>query len=276
MLEEATSTLGSAREARWLVEEASGRSATDLVLGEHVTARCGAYLSQLVGRRLAGEPLQYVLGRWAFRSLDLFVDRRVLIPRPETEQVVEWAFTELAHVLVSRPARHRPLVADLGTGSGAIALSVASETGAEVWATDASVDALDVARANLAGIGTFAATRVRMVSGWWWDALPASLRGRLDLVVSNPPYVGTGEELPHEVAAFEPAIALRSGTDGLDAIRVILGSAGEWLAPSGVVVVEMAPSQVASGCELALDGGARQVEVRSDLTGRDRAVVARW
>lgn len=276
LLEETISALGSEREARWLVEEASGLSGADLVLGGPVTARCGAYLSQMVGRRLAGEPLQYVLGRWGFRSLDLLVDRRVLIPRPETEQVVEWACAELAYVRSSRSPRHRPLVADLGTGSGAIALSVASETDAEVWATDASVDALDVARANLAGIGMFAATRVRMVSGWWWDALPGSLRGRLDLVVSNPPYVGSDEELPHEVSAFEPAMALRSGTDGLDAIRVILGSAGEWLAPSGVVVVEIAPSQVASVRALAHEGGAHEVEVRADLTGRDRAVVARW
>ncbi|GAC1600087.1 MAG: peptide chain release factor N(5)-glutamine methyltransferase [Acidimicrobiales bacterium] len=276
VLEETTAALGSAREARWLAEEAAGLSGPDLVLGGPVTARCGAYLSQMVDRRLAGEPLQYVLGRWGFRSLDLFVDRRVLIPRPETEQVVEWAFAELAHVLTCRPPRHRPVVADLGTGSGAIALSMASETDAEVWATDASSDALDVARANLAGIGTFAATRVRMVSGSWWDALPEALRGRLDLVVSNPPYVGVGEDLPHEVAAFEPAVALRSGPDGLDAIRVILGSAGEWLAPAGVVVVEMAPSQVASVRALARDAGARHVEVRSDLTGRDRAVVARW
>ena len=276
VLEETTAALGSAREARWLVEEAAGLSGSDLVLGGSVTARCGAYLSQMVDRRLAGEPLQYVLGRWGFRSLDLFVDRRVLIPRPETEQVVEWAFAELAKVLTCRPPRHRPLVADLGTGSGAIALSMASETDAEVWATDASPDALDVARANLAGIGTFAATRVRMVSGSWWDALPEALRGRLDLVVSNPPYVGAGEDLPHEVAGYEPVVALRSGPDGLDAIRVILGSAGEWLAPSGVVVIEMAPSQVASVRALALDGGARYVEVRSDLTGRDRAVVARW
>ena len=276
VLEDTTAALGSPREARWLAEEASGLSGADLVLAGPVTARCGAYLSQMVSRRLAGEPLQYVLGRWGFRSLDLMVDRRVLIPRPETEQVVEWALAELGGVLASRPPRHRPLVADMGTGSGAIALSVASETVAEVWATDVSADALDVARANLAGIGTFAATRVRMVSGSWWDALPEALRGRLDLIVSNPPYVTAGEELPQEVAAFEPAVALRAGTDGLDALRVILGSAGEWLAPSGAVVVEMAPSQVVPVRALALDGGAREVEVRSDLTGRDRAVVARW
>jgi len=155
-------------------------------------------------RRESGEPLQYVLGSWAFRSLELMVDPRVLIPRPETEQVVEVALGEIR--------RHRrPVVADLGTGSGAIALSVVAEVaGAQVWATDTSEAALAVARANLAGLAGMAATRVRLARGSWFSALPAELRGRLSVVVSNPPYVADAEvaSLPAEVAEWEPREAL--------------------------------------------------------------------
>jgi len=239
-------------------------------LDDPVTARCGAYLSQMVERRLAGEPLQYVLGRWGFRDLDLMVDRRVLIPRPETEQVVGWALDEVA--------REAELVAaDLGTGSGAIALTLARELPrATVWATDVSRDALDVARANTAGAGMWVAPRVRLAEGWWWDALPPELRGRLDLVVANPPYVADDEDLPIEVEVWEPRLALRSGDDGLDAIRAIVGTAGAWLAPGGVLVVEIAPGHEAVVVELARCGGAARADVRIDALGRPRALVARW
>ena len=273
---ETAAVLGSRIDARRLVEEASGLDRTDLVLalGDEVPARCGAHLSQMVERRLAGEPLQYVLGSWGFRRLDLMVDRRVLIPRPETEQVVEWALAEARGL-----AKADLVVADLGTGSGAIALSLALELGpdaAEVWATDVSSDALDVAQANLAGLGMWAATRVRVAEGSWWDALPETLSGRLDVVVSNPPYVPDGEELPAEVGGFEPALALRAGPDGLDAIRTILGGAPGWLARPGVLVVEVAPDQADRAVALARDAGAVRAESRADVTGRERALVAAW
>lgn len=273
---ETAAVLGSAIDARRLVEEASGLDGADLVLAldEAVPARCGAYLSQMVERRLAGEPLQYVLGCWGFRRLDLMVDRRVLIPRPETEQVVEWALAE-ARAL----AKTELVVADLGTGSGAIALSLALELGpaaAEVWATDVSTDALDVAQANLAGLGMWAATRVRVAEGSWWDALPETLAGRLDVVVSNPPYVPDDEALPAEVGGFEPALALRAGPDGLDAIRAILHGAPGWLARPGVLVLELAPDQASDAVALARAAGAVRAESRADLTGRERALVAAW
>jgi release factor glutamine methyltransferase len=273
-LADATAVLGSESEARWMVEEASGYERASLLvhLDEAVTARCGGYLSGMVKRRLAGEPLQYVLGRWGFRGLDLMVDRRVLIPRPETEEVVGWALDELRRV-----GRHELTVADLGTGSGAIALSLAHELpGAAVWATDASEDALDVARANLSGLGIWAAPRVRMVNGEWWDALPDELRGRFDLVVSNPPYVTDAEALPSEIEAWEPGRALRAGADGLDAIRVVVGGAGEWLRPGGILVVEIAPSQASQVLDLAAPAGAVRGEVRRDVHGRARALVAWW
>jgi release factor glutamine methyltransferase len=264
---------GAADEARWLCQRASGLEGQAWVEGldDAATERAVARLDAMVIRRRAGEPLQYVLGAWGFRRLDLMVDRRVLIPRPETEQVVEVALGLLA-------GRTRPIVvADLGTGSGAIALSLASElpvTGVEVWATDASPGALDVARANLAGIGR-AAAKVRLVEGDWFDALPDELRGRLDLVVSNPPYVATSDELPAEVEQWEPVDALRSGPEGLDDVRRIVGEALPWLVPGGWLVLEIGAGQAGDATALARQAGFEGVEVRPDLAGRDRILLAR-
>ncbi len=219
----------------------------------------------------AGEPLQYVLGRWGFRTLDLMVDRRVLIPRPETETVVEVALAELDRL----GGREVPTtVVDLGTGSGAIALSVAVErVRTTVWATDASDQALEVARANLSGIGR-AGARVRMARGSWFEALPAELRGAVDLVVSNPPYVATSAELPTEVVAWEPTSALWAGPDGTDDLRRIITGAPGWLADHGVLVCELSPEQGPAMADLA-GGWFAQVGLEPDLTGRTRALVAR-
>jgi len=275
LLADTTGVLGSRSDARRLVEEASGYEGADLVLAldQEATARCAAYLNAMVERRLTGEPLQYVLGRWGFRSLDLMVDRRVLIPRPETEQLVEWALEEARRR--AEPGR-RPVAADLGTGSGAIAVSLAAELGAEVWATDVSPDALDVARANLAGLGTWAATRVRLLEGSWWTALPSELRQRIDLAVANPPYIGDEEVLPPEVEEYEPRLALRSGPGGLDAITEIVTGAADWVAPGGVLLLELAPAQAPTVRELARRSGAVHAEIRQDALGRDRALVAQW
>lgn len=272
LLDEASAILGSRREARWLIEEATGYEATELLLhlDEAATARSGAYLSGMVERRLAGEPLQYVLGHWGFRKLDLMVDRRVLIPRPETEQVVEWAIAE-ARALGRRPLR----AVDLGTGSGAIAISLAVELGGEVWATDVSAEALEVATANMAGVG-MAARRMRAVQGWWWKALPDELRGGVDVVVCNPPYVGERDPLPPEVIDYEPVIALKSGPEGMDAIAEVIRDAPDWLAPGGVLVVELDPRQSAAAVTLATSSGAARAEVRVDALGRERALVAAW
>lgn len=273
LLDETSTAVGCRTDARRIVEEASGYEGAELVLrlDDEATARAVAHLDSMVGRRVAGEPLQYVLGRWGFRTLDLMVDRRVLIPRPETEQVVEWAIEE-----ARRLGRPSLCAADLGTGSGAIALSLAVELGAQVWATDVSADALDVARANLAGAGMRAGTRVRIEQGWWWDALPPSLRGTLDLVVSNPPYVRDDDPLPAVVEGHEPVRALRAGPQGLDAISEIVTNARSWLAPGGVLVVELDPRQAEVTAALARDHGAARASIRADALGRDRALVAAW
>jgi len=268
----ATERLGSDIEARRIVERASGREGPDwlLILDEPAPARAVPFFDDMVERRVAGEPLQYVLRRWGFRTLDLLVDRRVLIPRPETEVVVEVAIRE-----VRRIGSPQPLVVDLGTGSGAIALSIAAEVPtAHVWATDASEDALAVARANLAGIGA-AAVRVRTASGRWFEALPLALRGQFDLVVSNPPYIADGEVLPAEVVDWEPRSALVAGPAGTEAVAEVLNGAASWLAPGGAVVIEIAPHQADEARRLAQLAGFPDADVRPDLNGRARVLVAR-
>ncbi len=226
-------------------------------------ARTAAEYDELVARRQGGEPLQYVVRRWGFRTLDLYVDPRVLIPRPETEVVAG-----LAIDLVPEGG----IAVDLGTGSGAIALSLAVESDAEqVWATDASPDALAVARANLAGLGQ-PAQHVRIVEGDWFAALPPALKGAVDVVVSNPPYVAEGEELPGEVRDWEPTAALIAGPTGLEAIERIASEAPAWLRRGGALILEIAPHRVdaARACVAAF----ADVTVHQDLTGRDRALCA--
>lgn len=261
-------------DARRLIERASGADEREfaLVLGQPATRRGVAHLDTMMSRRMAGEPLQYVIGSWSFRQLELLVDHRVLIPRPETEFVVECALAELDRW--SRPGMRLRAV-DLGTGSGAIALSIAQERAeVEIWATDESVAALDVARANLAGLGR-AATRVRLLSGSWFEALPASLEGQLDLIVSNPPYVASGETLPAEVADWEPSEALRAGPEGTEALVWILDGAPRWLAAGASVVLELAPHQENRIVAAARARGFIDVAVMPDLTGRSRALVGR-
>ena len=266
MFEEAAIRLGDRSEARRLVEHASGyriAEAFDLQPAQRSMAQFDAML----GRRATGEPLQYVLGSWGFRSLDVHVDQRVLIPRPETELVVE-------HALGVIDALGARTVVDLGTGSGVIALSIAMErTTVRVWATDASADALDVTRANLAGIGR-PGTRVRVAHGEWYDALPRDLMGTVDVIVSNPPYVAESDVLPSEVSEWEPREALIAGPTGLESIEHILRIAPEWLGPRGAIVLEIGETQGDRAQELARVEFA-SVDVYADLAGRPRVLVAR-
>lgn len=265
-------------EARWIIERASGNEGAEFLasLDEPATARAMHFHDLMIERRLQGEPLQYVLGRWAFRMLDLLVDRRVLIPRPETEVVAGLAIDEIDRCRDAATDAGRPVRAlDLGTGSGAIGLSLAFERErVDVWLVDESPDALAVARANLAGIGR-AATRVSIVEGSWFSGLDGEMAGTFDVIVSNPPYVATGDEVEPIVRDWEPMSALYAGDDGLDDLRAIVADAPRWLAPWGALVLEMDPRQTAIVADLAGAVGFADVEVRRDLAGRDRAVVAR-
>jgi release factor glutamine methyltransferase len=273
-------------EVGWLLEEVSGLDAAEQVAeaGAPATQRAVAALDQLVDRRVGGEPLQYVLGSWSFCGIDLLVDSRVLIPRPETEVVAQVAIGEAAR-LGARVGKADPwsgaittyTVADLGTGSGALAIALAySLPDAEVWATDVDDDALTVARANVAGSGT-PSVRVRLAQGAWFDALPDELRGRLLVAVSNPPYLAEPElaTLDPAVAEWEPTGALVSGPTGLEAFEVIVAAAPEWIDPQGTLVLELAPDQAGPVAELARAAGFVDLEVHQDLAGRDRVLVAR-
>jgi release factor glutamine methyltransferase len=260
------------QEARWLVQRASGLEGADLITGLEESAALGdaTFFYDMLERRLRGEPLQYVLGRWGFRVLDLQVDNRVLIPRPETEALTQMALEECRRLDARRAV-------DLGTGSGAIALALAVEwTGIEVWATDISPDALAVAETNVAALGRIGEA-VRLAQGSWYDALPAELGGAIDVIVSNPPYVAEFEveDLPEEVRAWEPLDALVSGPTGLEAIERIVADARLWLAQPGSLLVEIAPHQAVEAGAMARAAGFGSAAVWPDLTGRDRILLAR-
>lgn len=263
--------LGDASVARWLCEHACGLDADEFraELDELVNARSGIHLDAMIRRVLDGEPVQYVMGRWAFRYLDLLVDQRVLIPRPETELIVEIV---LRHVGSSKGPF---TMVDMGTGSGAIGLSLLHELplhSATVWMTDASTDAIDVARANAAGIGR-PASGARFALGSWWDALPSEIAGLCDVVVSNPPYIAEGDiEVDPSVNAWEPHAALFAGDDGLTDIRVIAAGAPNWLRSGGLLVVEMGYTQASAVAELFRAAGFADVTVHKDLAGHDRFV----
>lgn len=278
--------LGSAAEARWMVEHVVGRDRpSGTVLDER---QCRA-LTALAEARSAGEPLQYLLGTWSFRRLELAVDPRALIPRPETEQVVEVALAELRRRAAGGGGGPGvPRAVDLGTGTGAIALSLAVELdpdhpGVEVWATDVDPDALALATENRAAVAARfpAAGGVRLAGGSWFDPLPEELRGLLDLVVANPPYVSAAEwgalqpEVRHEPRRALVAGSGSDGTPGLAAVEAVLAGARGWLAPRGVAVVELAPHQAAPAARGARRLGYAGVRVEPDLAGRPRALVAR-
>ncbi|HEV2361904.1 MAG TPA: peptide chain release factor N(5)-glutamine methyltransferase [Acidimicrobiales bacterium] len=269
----ATSSLADPVTVARLLEEASGVSGAELMvhLDEAAPAAAARRMDLMVARLLAGEPLQHVLGHWGFRLLDLAVGPGALIPRPETEIVTELAIGALA-------GAESPVVVDLGTGTGAIALSIAVEVAsATVYAVERSPAALQLASANLCGLGRAIAARVTLLSGDWYGALPGELRGRIDLVVSNPPYVSEAEWLGLDpvVKDHDPYDALVPGPIGTEAIEQIVEGAGDWLAVDGALVVEIAPSQASAVLEMATRCGFSDSRVASDLAGRERALVAR-
>ena len=261
-------------DAELLLAHASGRGRASLIAdpAAEIPPAVARTYGELVRRRLRREPLAYIVGSKGFRRIELEVDRRVLVPRPETELLVEVA-------LEWEPGR----VLDVGTGSGAIALAVAEEMpGVEVVATDTSPGALEVARANAARLGL--AGRVRFEAG----TLPEG--ESFDLVLANLPYVAEADwaGLQPEVTEWEPREALLAGADGLDAYRELLApmDAGpaECLRPTfsdspalldaiGAVAVEIGEGQALEVAELMRDAGFAEIEVRSDLAGIERVVV---
>ena len=274
MLATTVQQLGNAQEARWLCEHASGMDAAEFSAEQDqlVTVTCAKSLHSMVRDRLSGVPLQYVMKRWAFRHLDVMIDERVLIPRPETEQVVQVAL-DIARKIEGNGALR---VVDLGTGSGVIGLSMAFELGvdaAHVWLTDASVDALDVARANMVGIGR-AAANVRVAHGSWWNALPQDIAGQIDIAICNPPYIAHSDsEVAPDVHLYEPHSALYAQDNGLADLCTVIEGAATWLKKSGWLVLEIGYQQGADVLTMMKASGLIDAEIKQDLSGRDRIAV---
>lgn len=275
-------------EAEYLLLHALGRDRTDRAwLRAHDTdllsAAAQARWADCVQRRLAGEPVAYILGTKSFYGLELTVDARVLDPRPDTETLVDWALALLLPPSASADSSNQdatatwlaPVVVDLGTGSGAIALALASALGqarprATVWAVDASEPALEVAQANARRLGL----PVRFLQGHWLAPLLAQ-GVRADLIVSNPPYIADDD--PHMAAlAHEPRQALTSGADGLDDIRHLIAHAPNALQPGGWLLLEHGHDQAPAVAALMQQQGYAQVQHRCDLAGIARCTGGQW
>jgi release factor glutamine methyltransferase len=221
----------------------------------------------LCDRRAAGEPLAYLVGEREFHGLTLRVSPAVLVPRPDTETLVDWALALLAGELANRPS---PEVVDLGTGSGAIALAVKHRyPAAQVSAVDLSHAALAVAATNAVRLGL----AVDFHAGSWWQALPAGQR--FDLVLSNPPYIA-GED-PHLPALrHEPTLALTPGGDGLDAIRAIVAGAPVHLQPGAWLLLEHGWDQAEAVAALLQTAGFQAMATHQDLADRPRCTGGLW
>jgi release factor glutamine methyltransferase len=227
-----------------------------------------AAIRDSVRRRQAGEPVAYIVGKKEFFGLELAVDARVLVPRPDTETLVDEALARLAERPPEAPA---PRIADVGTGSGAIAVTLAKQRpAAEVLATDISAEALEVARENARRHGV----TVTFLEGDL-DA-PLALHAPLDLITANLPYIPTGDlaGLPPEVR-HEPRRALDGGADGLALVRRLVAAASALLAPGGALALEVGAGQAPSAAELCRTAGLTDVRLRRDLGSIDRVVSGR-
>jgi release factor glutamine methyltransferase len=257
------------RSAEWLLSAATGLSRIELYAyhDRPLSDAERALLREGVKRRAAGEPLQYVTGEMPFRHIVVHVRPGVLIPRPETEVLVDQALKAIA-------AESQPNVVDLCTGSGCVALSIAQEMAeARVWATDVSSLACDVARENAQRLGL--AERVTVCEGDLFAGVPTSLRGEIDLVVANPPYIPSADlaHLPSEVGGHEPHLALDGGPDGLRVARRIWTEARQWLKPGGAIALELDEGRVSSAGKEIVEWYS-EVRVVSDLAGKPRVLVA--
>jgi len=259
------------QQARWMLEAVTGLPVSRFPAerDRELTPEQETILQGWLDRSARGEPLQYILGTQEFRRLTLRTDRRALIPRPETEGLVDWALEAV------RDLPH-PAVLDVGTGSGAIILALAAEhSGMTGWGCDASAEALSLAREN--GKFTGLEKRITWVQADLHDpAFPAAFGRRFDLVLSNPPYVSEAEypELPDEVRDWEPASALLAGPEGLDAIARLARVGGELLTPAGSLIIEISERQGYSSTRLFETYGWH-VLIGKDLSGKDRYLRAR-
>jgi release factor glutamine methyltransferase len=246
-------------DAQLLLAHHLGRSRTWLLAHDDalLTPAQADPLREHLARRAEGEPLAYLVGHKEFHGLSLHVNAHVLVPRPDTEVLVNWALELLA---AHNP---HPKVIDLGTGSGAIALAIKqAHPAAQVLATDVSTDALNVARLNAQRLGL----KVDFAQGEWWQAAPGQ---RFHLALSNPPYIAESD--PHLSAlTHEPQLALTSGPDGLHALRSIIEMAADHLLPGAWLLLEHGHDQAQAVCALLQQHGLQHTQTRRDLGGRAR------
>lgn len=279
--------------AEWLLANVTGLSRVELYVNydKPLEADELAAMHTAIERRAVGEPLQYVTGEMPFRHIVLKCERGVLIPRPETEVLVDAALEGVDAALARRgekdekrpegekdePAGDPVRVLEVGTGTGCIALSIASERpGTHVTATDLSERAVELASRNREVLGLEDA--VDIVQTDLAEGVDPELMGSFSVLVSNPPYIPTAvlrEEVPAEVADYEPELALDGGDDGLDVFRRLLDLAPRALAPEGMLAVELFEGSLGDAAALArAQGGWSSIEVREDLTHRPRVLVA--
>jgi release factor glutamine methyltransferase len=259
--------------AELLLSHCLGLRRLDLYLryDQPLTTEELAAFKALIQRRTRGEPVAYIIGERAFWTLDLKVNLQVLIPRPETERLVEIALAALK--ALNQP---RPRVLDLGTGSGAIALALATEIPQGYFlALDCSWGALQAARENQRGNAI--AARIDYMAADWCTAINPH-KGGFDLIVSNPPYIKAGEidTLQTEVSRFEPRLALDGGPDGLDCLRLIIDQTADQLIPGGTLIMEIGADQGNAVKDLAAaHEGFEFIEIHKDYAGLDRVVEIR-
>ncbi len=248
--------------------------------GDVVPAAVAMAFEHAVAQRKSGIPMAYITGHAAFYGLDLQVDERVLIPRPDTETLVDWALEIIGSAGAQLDETGAPWtrgqLIDLGTGSGAVALALkqalqTSHPELAVSATDISASALAVARANARRLQL----EVNFIQASWFDAVPGRQLGRFHWIVANPPYIALGDaHLP--ALQHEPASALTSGADGLDAIRQIVRHAPVHLQPGGWLLLEHGYDQAARVRALLTQAGFRAVRSRRDLGGNERCSIGCW
>jgi release factor glutamine methyltransferase len=253
-------------DAQLLAEQALGLTRLDLTLRERepVSEDAAARFAEALERRLAGEPVARILGHKGFYGLDFALGPETLVPRPETELLVDLALTAVR-------GRDEARLLDLGTGTGCIAISVlANAADATAVATDLSDEALAVARGNAERIGVGA--RLELRRGAWFAALETG--ETFDVIVSNPPYIAHDDiaGLEIEVRGHDPLLALDGGPDGLDPYRIIVAEAPAHLRPGGLLAVEIGADQGEAVSALFARAGFARIEVFRDLAGHDRVV----